>query len=216
MKKPPEGGPESGVAWLSATDRIDEQVADIESSGVVTGGVLRGRPSAARRCPGSRSWRPCRAATTCACLLGLNIGLHRLLGGSLAHEASTAATMAAMSFGENERSSVSTGSAISAGVACGGSKPRRRACDRRRGYRGRTSRPARRPCCRRHRGGGAGALGDRRPGAGDERVHRPRRPKQTVQRPRIRVVAIGGAGILVADRAVVQDASRLRRRRRSA
>ena len=32
----------------------------------------------------------------------------------------------------------------------------------------------------------------------------------------IRVVAIGGAGILVADRAVVQDASRLRRRRRSA
>ena len=88
--------------------------------------------------------------------------------------------------------------------------------DRRRRYRGRTSRPARRPCCRRHRGGGAGALGDRRPGAGDERVHRPRRPKQTVQRPRIRVVAIGGAGILVADRAVVQDASRLRRRRRSA
>ena len=34
----------------------------------------------------------------------------------------SAATMSAMSFGENERSSVSTGSAISAGVTCGGSK----------------------------------------------------------------------------------------------
>ena len=37
------------------------------------------------------------------------------------HADSTAATMSAMSFGENERSSVSLGSAISAGVTCRGS-----------------------------------------------------------------------------------------------
>ena len=62
------------------------------------------------------------ADSTCDCRCArLDIGLHRLLGGRLAHDASTAATMSAMSFGEKERSSVPVGSAISAGVTCCGS-----------------------------------------------------------------------------------------------
>ena len=44
-----------------------------------------------------------------------------LIGPARRHGISIA-TMSAMSFGENERSSVSLGSAISVGVTCGGSK----------------------------------------------------------------------------------------------